>query len=134
MRRCGNILKASLLMTLLATINASGQSPTPTPKPPECSTPVYKSKEVDRRVKVVSHPSPKFDQRDIAKHPGSVIVLRAIFCASGKVTDIKVQKSVSRSLDEEAISTARTIKFWPAEKNGQPVSQWMTLQYHIDVF
>ena len=110
------------------------QSPTPTPSatPRECSVPIYKGAEVDRKVKILDYPAPHFAQRDIDQHPGSVIVLRAIFCGSGRVTDVKVQKGVSQSLDEEAIRTSRTIKFRPAEKDGQPASQWLTLEYRIN--
>jgi TonB family protein len=67
----------------------------------------------------------------MATHSPAVVILRAIFCDSGKVTDIKVQKGVSHSLDDEAIRTAKTIRFQPAEKGGKPVAQWMTLEYHI---
>lgn len=123
-------------MILLSAVTAAGQqpSPTPTPKPPECVIPVYKSSEVDRRVKVLTYPPPDFDDREKQQHPRAVIVLRAIFCGSGKVTDIKVQRGVARNLDEEAIRTAKTIQFRPAEKNGQKVSQWLTLEYRISVW
>ena len=132
MIRRPNIFKASMVFTCLAISNALGQQPTPTPKPPECSTPVYKSKEVDRRVKVLTYPPPNFDDREIGQYPFRVIVLRAIFCGSGVVTDVRVQRGLSPKLDQEAIRTAKTIKFRPAEKNGQKVSQWMTLEYHIN--
>ena len=107
-------------------------TPTQTPKPPECSTPVYKAKEVDRKVKILTFPPPNFDYREIDNYPFQVIILRAIFCGSGEVTDVRVQRGLSRKLDQEAIRTAKTIKFRPAEKNGEKVSQWMTLEYHIN--
>ena len=127
-----NILKALLVMVVLATTNVRAQEPTPTPKPPECSTPVYKSKDVDHKVKILTFPEPNFDHREFQRYPFSVIVLRAIFCGSGEVTDVKVQRGLSPKLDQEAIRTAKTIRFRPAEKNGEKVAQWMTLEYHLN--
>jgi TonB family protein len=129
------LVRISIAPAILVGITiASGQQPTPTPTPKvlECSIPVYKPSEVDRRVKVLTYPEPNFDFREFLTNQGTVIVLRSIFCGSGKVTDIKVQRGVSKRLDEEAIRTAKTIKFRPAEKNGEKVSQWMTLEYHLN--
>ncbi len=126
-----DILKALLTMAVLATTAVRAQEPTPTPKPRECSTPVYKSKEVDRKVKIITFPGPNFDDREFQRYPFSKIVLQAIFCGSGEVTDVKVHRGLSPKLDQEAIRTAKTIKFRPAEKNGEKVAQWMTLEYHI---
>jgi TonB family protein len=125
------LLSQSVIIVLIAAWTVLAQSPKPTPTP-ECSVVVYNSKELDRKVKVLEYPAPHFDAHEIATHSPSTVVLRAIFCGSGKVTDIKVQRSVSQSLDDEAIRTAKTIRFRPAEKDGKPVSQWMTLEYHIN--
>ena len=126
-----DIFKALLVMAVLATTNVRAQEPTPTPKPRECSTPVYKSKEVDRKVKILTFPAPNFDDREFESYPFSRIILQSIFCGSGEVTDVKVQRGISPRLDQEAIRTAKTIKFRPAEKNGEKVAQWMTLEYHL---
>ena len=121
-----------LLLMLPAFALAQEPKPSPTPTPLECTVTVYKSTEVDRKVKILNYPNPKFEPREIEAHQGAVIVLRAIFCGSGKVTDVRIQKGVSKSLDEEAIRTAKTITFRPAEKSGEKVSQWLTVEYHIN--
>jgi hypothetical protein len=131
MRLWVDIFKALLVLVVFATTHARAQEPTPTPKPRECSTPVYKSKEVDRKVKIFTFPSPKFDDREFENYPFSRIILQTIFCGSGEVTDVKVHRGISPKLDQEAIRTAKTIKFRPAEKNGEKVAQWMTLEYHL---
>ena len=125
------LLIESLLIVFIGAWTVSAQSPKPSPTP-ECSLLVYTSKEVDRKVKVLDYPAPRFDSYEIATHSPAVVILRAIFCGDGKVTDIKVQRHVSQSLDDEAIRTAKTIRFQPAEKDGKRVSQWMTLEYHIN--
>ena len=127
-----NIFKASTLIAILATTNALGQQAAPTPKAPECPILVYSPKEVDKKAKVLTYPPPNFDDRDLPPNPRSVIILRAIFCGNGEVTDVKVKRGISPKLDQETIRTAKTIKFRPAEKNGEKVSQWMTLEYHLN--
>src|ERR1043165_9482194 len=124
------LLTPLVLIVLIAASTLLAQSSKPSPTP-ECSIPVYNSKEVDRKVKVLEYPAPHFDDHEMAAHSPSVVVLRAIFCGSGKVTDIKIERGVSQSLNDESIRTAKTIRFRPAEKDSKPVSQWMTLQYHI---
>ena|SRR5436190_8698830 len=125
------LLTQSVLILLIAAGTLLAQTPNPRPTP-ECSVPIYNSKEVDRKVKVLEYPAPHWDGREVATHSPSVVVLRAIFCGSGTVTDVKIQRGVSPRLNDEAIRTAKTIKFRQAEKNGKPVSQWMTLEYHIN--
>ena len=138
MKRKISFVAGIALLTLTGCVFALAQEPkpSPTPQPPprplECTVTVYKSTEVDRKVKILSHPNPQFEPREIEAHQRAVIVLRAIFCGSGKVTDVRIQKSVSRSLNEEAIRTAKTITFRAAEKSGEKVSQWLTLEYHIN--
>ncbi|HYX29141.1 MAG TPA: energy transducer TonB [Pyrinomonadaceae bacterium] len=121
----------SVLIVFIGVWSLSAQTPKPSPTP-ECSLPVYTGKEVDRKVKVLDYPAPHFDSYEMATYSSAVVILRAIFCGDGKVTDIKVQRHVSQSLDDEAIRTAKTIRFQPAEKEGKRVSQWMTLEYHIN--
>jgi len=66
-------------------------------------------------------------------------VLRAIFRASGAITDIKFEKVIPTDLPEdmvwafteECIKAARQIKFEPAMKDGHPVSMYMQLEYNF---
>lgn len=124
------LLIGSVLFVFIGAWTALAQSPQPSPTP-ECSSSVYNGKEVDRKVKILDYPAPHFDSKEVATHSTSIVILRAIFCGDGKVTDIKVQRHVSPSLDEEAIRTAKTIRFRPAEKDSKRVAQWLTLEYRI---
>jgi len=51
------------------------------------------------------------------------VVLTAVFCKSGRVTDIRVIEGLPYGVTEQAIEAARQTQFTPAEKDGQPVSQ-----------
>jgi TonB-like protein len=116
---------------------SSTPSPTPSPTPrasPECPGPFYiGSSEPDKKLKILNKPEPRFSEEEVRKHENAVIVLQALFCGIGKVTNIRVIHGVSAGLNEEAIRAARKIKFTPAEKNGEKVSQWLQLEYYIRV-
>jgi TonB family protein len=107
------------------------QEPTPTPGSTECSFQILRGSAVDKRVKILSKPEPHFTTRDREKYTSQVITLTAVFCGSGAVTDIRVTKGLSDTMDEEAIKAARKIQFTPAEKNGQKVSQVLVVAYLV---
>ena len=81
----------------------------------DCSFAVYSSKEVDRRVRVLSRPEPLYNKEDLRKSAPGVIILRAMFCGSGKITDIRLQRGLSDNLDEKVVEAARKIRFTPAQ-------------------
>ena len=89
---------------------------------------IYTVNEVDVRANVknkLEHlPDRKSDCPDTVQ-----VSLRVILRKSGKVTDITVIKQSGCSYDQEAIQAARKLKFDPAMKGGQPVSQFLEVEY-----
>jgi outer membrane biosynthesis protein TonB len=57
--------------------------------------------------------------------------LRLVLAADGTVRNIFPMKPLPHRLTEAAIDAARQIKFMPAVRNGQPVSQFATLSYEF---
>ena len=56
------------------------------------------------------------------------VVMTFVVDKTGKVTEIKVAKSVDIYLDTEAIRVCKLLPdFYPALENGEPVSVWFTL-------
>ena len=56
------------------------------------------------------------------------VVMTFVVDKTGKVTEIKVAKSVDIYLDTEAIRVCKLLPdFYPALQNGEPVSVWFTL-------
>jgi hypothetical protein len=98
----------------------------------ECSFAVYSGKQVDQKVRILAKPEPDYDKKDLRRVAPGAIILRAIFCGSGEVTDIKVQNGLSDSLNEKAVKAARKIRFIPAEKDGQKVSQALIIEYYVN--
>jgi hypothetical protein len=63
-----------------------------------------------------------------------VVRLRAVFSRDRGVTDVTVLKSPRAELTENALAAADMIIFKPAEKDGRPVSQYVTLEYYFHFF
>jgi TonB family protein len=122
---------ALLSMTVLVSSLAMAQQPAQSADNDRCAVQVFKGNEVDHKLKILAKPEPEFSREDHRKYPSAVIILQAVFCGSGKVTDIKVKSGVSDALDEKAIDAARRIQFIPAEKDGQKVSQVLTVEYRL---
>jgi len=118
---------ASLLISLFATV--FGQ---------EKNLEVIRADDLQvSKVVIKSKPKPHYPKLAHKQHIGATIVLRAIFRASGKVTDVKFSKVMPADLSddlvsaftEECMKVAPKIKFKPATKNGHPVSMYVQLEY-----
>ena len=105
---------------------------------PSQETP-QKEKQPPPKAVVKFRPEPHYPQKARDQQIEGTIVLRAIFRASGLVTDIKFDKAIPADLPEEtlkalikeSIRAARKIKFEPAIKDGHAVSMYMQLEYNF---
>lgn len=102
--------------------------------PAEAGQTIFKGAEVDTKVRLISKPEPSYtdDARNSAVE--GTVVLRAIFSASGKVTNIRVVQGLPFGLTERSIAAARKIRFVPATREGKFVSMWMQLEYNFHLF
>jgi len=88
---------------------------------------------------VKSKPEPHYPKEARKRRIEGTIVLRAIFRASGEVTDIKfvrvipedIPDEVVEALTTECVRVARKIKFEPAMKDGHAVSMYVQLEYNF---
>jgi TonB family protein len=94
---------------------------------------IYSAKEVSKKVVIKDKPVPEYTL--IARQHGveGVVVLRAVFRSSGKVTNIQATKTLPDGLTDQAIDAAKRIKFDPAEKDGHPVAMFLQLEYHFSL-
>jgi outer membrane biosynthesis protein TonB len=60
--------------------------------------------------------------------------LEGVFGANGYVTNVKVTKEMKDGMTEKAIEYARSIRFFPAEKDGRPVAQRMVMEYTFNLY
>ena len=95
---------------------------------------VFTGGEVTRKATVVWKPEPTYTEQARAHQVVGTVVLKAVFAANGYVTNIIATRELKDGMTEAAIEAARNIRFFPAEKDGKPVSQWMTLEYNFNLF
>ena len=90
---------------------------------------VYTITEVDVKAKITNKlehlPQHKRDCPEAVEAK-----VRAVLHKSGKVTEVIVTESSKCSYDEEVVKVVKKLKFTPALKDGQPVSQYLVLEYN----
>jgi len=123
------ILIGTSFLVFMLGITVEPQTPTPTPAGRECDVPT--TRQVDKKLKILAKPDPKFSNHNRDKYRRQAITLRATFCGSGKVTDIVAIGGLNAEMDAAAIEAARLIQFTPAEKDGKKVSQVLTVKYFV---
>jgi len=118
-------------IALLSNATLLAQQPGQVPGDQKCDFPIFKGNEVDKKLRILDKPEPKFSARERWEHDRERVILTTVFCGSGEVTKIRVKNGVSDSVDAKAIEAARKIRFTPGEKDGKKVSQWLTVEYYI---
>jgi TonB family protein len=95
---------------------------------------IYKSTEVDRKVKITKKPHPYLGWRiQECKVPGEAMV-RLVYHKSGVVTNVELfRSSPCKIWDEEALNATKKIKFKPAIKDGHPVSTAGAFEFSYSV-
>ena len=94
----------------------------------------YTGKEVDTKARLLSKPEPVYTAAARNHQIVGTVILKVVFAASGKVTNIRVVQGLPDGLTERAIGAARKIKFVPASKEGKFVSMWMQLEYNFNLY
>jgi protein TonB len=95
---------------------------------------VLTGKEVTVRAVIKSKPLPGYPREARPFGVAGQVKLRIILGADGEVRDeIEVLEGLPYGVTEEAIKAARQIEFEPAQKDGRPVSQYVTLVYNFNL-
>jgi TonB family protein len=113
---------ASLALALLMLASISAQERGRGVSGETCAGPVFRFSEVSRRPTFNSRPSPSLTDEAIANGVRGQVVLSAVLCRTGRVTDIQLIEGLPFGVAERAVEAARQANFSPAEKDGQPVS------------
>jgi TonB family protein len=124
-------LSHPLLIAALFVVAVSPVSPSPlTPQTTkETDEKVYEPKDVDRRAKIIRKSEPQYTEQAKKNHTSGFVLLQVVLKASGEIGEIKVIRDLPDGLTEECIKAAREIKFEPALKDGNAVSQYLRVQY-----
>lgn len=68
------------------------------------------------------HLEPEYSEHARKKKISGVVVLSLVIDKSGTVRDVKVERSLEPSLDQNAIAAVSQWKFEPGKKDGEPVA------------
>jgi periplasmic protein TonB len=89
----------------------------------------YLPKEVDTKALIREQPEPQYTREARRAGVQGYVILKVLLSAQGDIARVRVVRPLPFGLTENAIRAACEIKFNPATKNGDAVSQWVTLQY-----
>lgn len=98
--------------------------------PPRART-VFGATEVKQRAKLLDAPPATYPDAARAAGADGEVRLRLVLAADGTVKNVFPMKALKFGMTEAAMNAARQIKFTPALRDGQPVSQFATLSYEF---
>jgi TonB family protein len=129
MRKASFIIFTTLVLAFVSHASALAQSSNAAVAGKKCGRPIYEPKEVTRRPLLVPRDSPELTPQALAHNVRGRVVLSAVLCHTGKVTDIQIIEGLPFGVTEKVIEAARQIQFEPAERNGRRVSQLTRFEY-----
>ena len=91
-------------------------------------------KELEQKAVIVYKTEPPYTEEARKKGVTGVVRLRVVLSSTGQVINPEVLKSLPNGLTESALRVARHIRFFPAQKDGRPVSQYATLEYNFNIY
>src|SRR2546430_368762 len=118
-----------LIMLFLAAVSVAAAQGANQTSDEKCDGAVYQPQEVSQKARIISKAIPTYTEAARMHNINGRVALTAVLCRSGHVTDIQVVKGLSYGLTEGAIAAAKQVKFEPAQKDGQTVSQAIDLEY-----
>ncbi len=60
--------------------------------------------------------------------------LKVVFLANGKIGEIKVIQGLEFGLTNQAVESAKQIKFEPATQNGKPINVVKIIEYNFNIY
>jgi TonB family protein len=92
---------------------------------------IYPGREVDVKARILKTPDPGYTKAARKNGTTGIVILKVVLAKNGEVKNIRVVSGLPDGLTEQAIETAKKIKFTPAMKDGKPVSMWMQLEFNF---
>lgn len=133
MKKAITLIVMSTSLVLLSLVSASSQiRGTPYSNTDSCSGPVFSTKEVEQKARIIDRKIPGLTAEAAAHGVHGVVKLAAVFCRTGRVTDIRVIQGLPYGMTEAAIGAVRTIRFTPAELKWHAVSVKMGFEFYFN--
>jgi len=94
-----------------------------------CGGPVYLGSELTHRAKITSRSNPSLTPEALAHGVHGRVVVEAILCRTGRVTDLRVVEGLPYGMTERALASVLQTRFTPAEMNWHTVSQKIRFEF-----
>jgi TonB family protein len=94
---------------------------------------IYGARDGIQRAQILAKPAPGYTEEARRAGVSGVVRLRVVLGADGQVRHVLVLRRLSHGLTEKAVEAARRLRFNPATLNGQPVSQYVVLEYGFNL-
>ena len=96
-----------------------------------CDGTIYKGSQIpiDHKAKIRNRTAPNMTPQALSKGTHGTVVIEAVLCRNGQVTDLEVFEGLPNGLTEEAIRSVLAIEFTPAEIDLHSVSQKMRFEF-----
>src|SRR5437660_2336054 len=97
-----------------------------------CRGQIYTPQEVTRRAKLTRPLDLRIAEEARAHDVHGRVVIEAVLCRNGRVTDVRVAESLPYGITESALEEVRSLSFTPAEMNWHTVSQKQRFEFDIN--
>jgi TonB family protein len=114
--------------------NVGGDPKTPDPYASADYNRPFRQNEVTKKALITFKPEPGFTESARKFNVAGVVRLRAVLSKTGEMTNLTVVKGLPHGLTDKAFAAARQIRFEPAQKDGQAVSQYVVLEYNFNIY
>lgn len=131
MKRSTDSRYIKIIVMLLVVVPAKAQNLNQN-REETCHGPIFSAREVSRRATITSRPIPAMTEEALAHDVQGRVVLEAVLCRTGRITDLRVLESLPYGMTEKALEAVREMKFVPAEMDWHTVSQRMRFEFHFN--
>ncbi|HEY6189848.1 MAG TPA: energy transducer TonB [Pyrinomonadaceae bacterium] len=95
---------------------------------------IYSPRDAIQKARILSKPVAEYTELARQHNVSGTVLLKLVLAADGTVKNIRAVAGLPYGLTERAIDAARRIRFVPAMKDGQPVSQYAVLEYGFNLY
>lgn len=121
-----------IILLLIFPFTAHGQKAIQKNGEEKCGGPIYAIQGVTRRARITLPLDIKITEDARAHSVHGRIVVEAVLCRTGRITDVRVIESLPYGMTENALEAVRRLTFLPAEMNWHTVSQRQRFEFHIN--
>ncbi len=122
----------TLVIFVFVVVTSSNAQLVPMGSTGKCPRKIYSGKDVERRARIIDFNSLTIPKEATAHDVHGTVIIEAVLCGNGRVTDITVVKGLPFGVTESAIEAVRNTRFSPAEANFHSVSQRMQFQFSVN--